>query len=334
MGLPALRRTVTHPAVWSLPAMALLVLAAMPLNDGFYDFWVNYDAQGDAQQYERIYTTRIFRHTSGFLCGQLLALLVGAALVRRNSQARALAVAVPLAVLLAGVSFAVAYPLARARTGSFLTTPPLDDPVLVRVLLCELAAYPLYAAAGVGLGALLGRLRRRATRWPLVVLLLLGWFVATMTGLLQDDRFNAPPGLLWAVPPIAAGTAIALAGLSLDVWVGPAVLVGDWGRGASVALLVGAAAYALGLNLLAAWTDVAPGPIPNGRPAGRHARVEGPPDEVGAGCPPPPAAQAARVVLPVRRTAASRPSPYSGGRHRAANHQSSDEAVRERGDQA
>ncbi|MEV4118490.1 hypothetical protein [Micromonospora sp. NPDC049645] len=252
IGVPTLRRTVTHPAVWSVPVMALLVLVAMPFNDGFYHFWVNYDAQGGAQQHEWLYATRIFRYTSGILCGQVLALLAGAALARRHAQARALAIAVPLAVLLAGVTFAVAYPIARAREGAFFTTAPLDDPVLVRVLLCELAAYPLYAAAGVGLGALLGgRLRRSAVRWSLVLLLLLGWSVTTMTGLLQDDRFNAPYGLLWAVPPIAAGTAIALAGLSMDVWVKPPVLVGDWGRSASAALLVSAAAYALGMNLLA-----------------------------------------------------------------------------------
>ncbi|SBT67833.1 hypothetical protein GA0070622_4914 [Micromonospora sediminicola] len=252
--LPTLRRTVTHPAVWSVPAMALLVFVAMPFNDGFYSFWVNYDAQGDAQQYELLHTTRIFRYTSGVLCGQALALLAGAALAVRNTQARALVVAVPLAVLLAGVAVAVAYPLARAREGIFFTTGALDDPVLVRVLLSEVAAYPLYAAAGVGLGTLLGaRLRRSATRWPLVLLFLLGWFAATLTGLLQDDRFDAPSGLLWVVPPIAAGTAVALAGLSTDVWAVPPVAVGDWGRGAGVALLVSAAAYALGLNLFARW---------------------------------------------------------------------------------
>lgn len=254
LGLLELRRAVTHPVVWSLPVMALLVLIAMPFNDGFYEFWVNYDPQGDAQRQEWSYSRRIFRYTSGVLYGQLLALLAGVALARRHVQPAALAVAVPLGVLLAGVTFAVAYPLARARESTFAATAPLDDPVLVRVLLCELAAYPLYAAAGVGLGALLGgRLRRRAVRWrwPLVLLLLLAWFITTLTGLVQDDRFNAPYGLLWTIPPIAAGTAIALAGLSMDVWVEPPVLVGDWGRAASAALLVSTAAYALGLNLLA-----------------------------------------------------------------------------------
>ncbi|MEH1164324.1 hypothetical protein V6V47_02930 [Micromonospora sp. CPCC 205539] len=247
-----LLRTVTHPAVWSLPVMVLLVIAAMPFNDGFYNFWVNYDAQGGVQQQEQIYATRIFRHTSGVLCGQLLALLAGVSLARRYAHAAALAIAVPLALLLAGVTIAVAYPLAQAREGIFLTTPPLDDPVLVRVLLCELGAYPLFAAAGVGLGALLGeRLRRRRVRLPLAILLVLGWSVAVMTGLLQDDRFGAPTVLLWTVSPVAAGTAIALAGLSMDVWSAPPVLVGDWGRGASTALLVSTSAYALGLNLLA-----------------------------------------------------------------------------------
>ncbi|MCZ7423648.1 MULTISPECIES: hypothetical protein [unclassified Micromonospora] len=269
--LPALRRGLTHPAVWSVPAMALLVLVAMPFNDAFYGLFVNYDGQGEAQQHELMHSTRIFRYTSGLLCGQVLALLAGIALAGRNAQARALAVAVavPLSVLLAGVAVAAAYPLARGREGVSFTTPALDDPILVRVLLSEAAAYPFYAAAGVGLGALLGeRLRRPATRWPLVLLLLLGWFVTTMTGLLQDDRFAAPYALLWTVPPIAAGTAIALAGLSTDVWAVPPVTVGDWGRGASTALLVSAAAYALGLNLLAHWTR---------RARGEGRRVAGPP---------------------------------------------------------
>jgi hypothetical protein len=251
---PTLWRTAAHPAVWPVPVMVLTVLVMMPINERFYEFWVNYDSQGDAQQHEWYYATRIFRYTSGILYGQLLALLAGAALSCRYAQARALAAAIPLAVLLAGVTFAVAYPLARVREGTYFTTAPLDDPVLVRVLLSELAAYPLYAAAGVGLGTLIGgRLRRRAARWPLALipLFLLGWMVATMIGLVQNDQFNGPYALLWAVPAIAAGTAIALAGLSMDVWANPAVLVGDWGRGASTALLVSAGAYALGLNLLA-----------------------------------------------------------------------------------
>ncbi|WP_344936031.1 hypothetical protein [Actinoplanes nipponensis] len=81
-----------------------------------------------------------------------------------------------------------------------------------------------------------------------------GWCglgVATLTGLLQDDTYRAWPWLLWTVPFVAAGTAIALAGLSMDVWAVPPVLVGDWGHSASTALLVSAGAYAVVLNAAA-----------------------------------------------------------------------------------
>jgi hypothetical protein len=58
----------------------------------------HYDPQGDAQQHEWIYTTRLFRYTSGMGCGRL-PLLAGAGLARRHAQATALVVAVALAVL-------------------------------------------------------------------------------------------------------------------------------------------------------------------------------------------------------------------------------------------
>lgn len=265
-GADTLRRVARHPAVWSLPLTALLAWAAMPFNDGYYEFWINFDPQGDGQQQEWVHTRGIFRYTSGVLCGQLLALVVGVVLGRRHRQPVALAAAVPIGALLAAVTVAAAFPLARSlETGRF------PGPALTPVLLRELAAFPLYAAAGVGLGILLagrGRLRRAA---PLLVpVFLLGWGVATLTGLLQDDEYDAWPWLLWSVPFVAAGAAIALAGLSLDVWEFPPVPVGDWGHGASVALLVSASAYAVGLNLLgylAARRRVVhpPRPFPTGR---------------------------------------------------------------------
>ncbi|MGW4948194.1 hypothetical protein ACWEOZ_42140 [Actinoplanes sp. NPDC004185] len=248
-----LRRVVSHPAVWCVPVAAVLAWAAMSFNSGFYEFWVNFDPQGDGQQLEWVQTRRIFRYTSGVLCGQLLALIAGIALSRRHRHAVALAIAVALGLVLAGVTVAAAFPLAAAlesiRTAAF---PAVDDPILMRVLLGELAAFPLYAVAGVGLGILIDRSRRiRKRRWPLLVLSLLVWCVATLTGLAQDDEFDAWPWLLWSVPFVAAGAAIALAGLSSDVWEVPPVPVGDWGRSATIALLVGAAAYAMILNLLA-----------------------------------------------------------------------------------
>ena len=129
--------------------------------------------------------------------------------------------------------------------------PAVDNPILMRMLLHELAAFPLYAAAGVGLGILLARSKpARRHRGLLVAPFLLGWCVATLTGLVQDDEFDAWPWLLWAVPFVAAGTAIALSGLSADVWAVPPVEVGDWGWSAGITLLVSAEAYAVVLNLL------------------------------------------------------------------------------------
>ncbi len=240
---------LTHPLVWSIPVMALLAWISMPLNDALYEFWVNYDPQGDAQQQESSRATQIFRYTSGVLSGQLLALLAGTALARRHSQATALAVAAGLGVLLAGVTVLVAYPVARAREAGHDGGQAFDDPVLMRVLLHELAGYPLLAAAGVGLGILLAS-RRTSQRIALLTLLGIAWCGAMQVGLAQDDEFAGPSWLLWAVPPIAAATAVALAGLSLDVWSDPPVLIGDWGHSAGIALLAGAGAYALGLNLL------------------------------------------------------------------------------------
>lgn len=223
--------------------MALLACAAMPFNEGFYEYFVNFDPQGDAQQQEWQLTRRVFRYTSGVLCGQLLALLVGVGLSRWHRQVVALAVAVPLGALLALVTVAVGVPLARiTETGRFAGRG-IEDAVLLR----ELAAFPLYAAAGVGLGLLLIRFRW----YVLSAVLVAVWCVAVLTGLLQDDSPDVWPWLMWTVPFVAAGTAIALAGLSMNVGGDQPVLAGDWGHQASVALLVGVTAYAIGLNLVA-----------------------------------------------------------------------------------
>ena len=219
-------------------ALAVLVLISMPVNDRFYDFWVNYDPQGDAQVHEAWVTTRIYRYTSGVLCGQFLSLVAGYVLGGRRWWAAPAA-----AVLLAAVTVAVAIPLARSYGG--------DASVPLRLLVVELAAYPLCAAAGAGAGALLHRGRLRRARDAVLVAAVALWWIAASVGLVQDDAPGIPPWLLWLLPPLAAGTAIAQAGLSINVNTDPPVLAGDWGAGASVALLGGLAIYA-GLAVLLA----------------------------------------------------------------------------------
>jgi len=226
--------------------VAVLAWLAMPFNDGFYESFVNYDPQGDAQQYEWVATRWIFRYTSGVLCGQFVAVVAGVALARRHRHLRALLFAAPLGVLLAGATVAVAFPLA----GSFPAgshPPPLTDPVLVRLLWFELAAYPLWAVAGVGVGVLAGRRRL------LLAGLGVAWWIAAAVGLLQTETYGWTAVVLPVLPPLAASTAITLAGLSMDPWADPPVPDGDWGRGASLALVCGLIAYALALNLASPW---------------------------------------------------------------------------------
>jgi hypothetical protein len=216
--------------------MAVLAWAAMAFNSAYYEFWVNYDPQGDAQLHELRVTREVFQYTSGVLCGQFLSIVAGVTLGRRERPPVALAAACGLGVLLAGVTVAVAFPMAAALHGW-----PSWDPVLVRLLVFELVAYPLCAAAGAGLGALT---RNRV----LLTVLGVAWWIGASIGLTQDDSF-ALPGWLLLFPPLAAGAAIALAGLSMDVWTSPAVPVGDWGYAAADTMLTSLAAAAILLNL-------------------------------------------------------------------------------------
>lgn len=241
-------RVVEHPVVWSVPLMALVVRATRGFNHGYYEFFVNGDPQGDAQQAEWQFATHVFTYTSGVLAGQLLSAVVGIALARRHRHGIALLVAAALSALLAVVTVAVGRPLTEPA-GPLAAGPPFDDGVPGRVLLTELAAYPLYAAIGVGLGVLLWRLPG-GWRRLLLVLLALGWIVATATGLFQNDTFVAPVWLL-GLPPVAASGSVALAALAVDDRGDEvAVVVGDWGHSAGVALLIGAAAWAVALNLV------------------------------------------------------------------------------------
>lgn len=243
-------RVLSHPLVWAVPLAALVAIGAHPLNDTYYDSLVNFDPQSDEQLHEWGRTTLIFRHTTGLLFGQALALLVGAVLAGRHRMPVALTIAAPLATAMAAVVFAVGQWLGPYGSSLNIVYEPLDDPVFVRMVVRQLVAYPLYALAGVGLGVLVRNWI--ASRRELVVCLLAaGWLVATFAGLVQDDEGAAPHWLYWALPPLGAAAAVALSGKSMEVWALEPSVPGDWGDGASTALVVGATLYAVLLNLLA-----------------------------------------------------------------------------------
>ncbi|MEV4281155.1 hypothetical protein [Actinoplanes xinjiangensis] len=236
-------------ALRTIPVMVLLVIVLMPVNEGFYVTSINYDAQGDSQQWEWRYNREVMRNTSGYLAGHMLALITGVWLARRHRYPSAVALAAGIGTALAATAFLTAHLLGGERVRVAADGRALWEPAVIGEVPYGplLAAFPLYALAGAGLGVLLaGRPRSRAARIAAGTALLLGWWVATATGLMQDDRLGLPLWSLVVLPPLAAATAIGMASLSLDAWDLHPALAGDWGDTAAGALLIG----------LTAWTAV------------------------------------------------------------------------------
>ncbi|BEL07709.1 hypothetical protein Q0Z83_059000 [Actinoplanes sichuanensis] len=253
--------------LWAIPVTALLAAVLLPLNDDFYLTWINFDPQGEGQQWEWRYNREIMRNTSGYLYGHLLALVTGAWSARRRRFPVALAIAAGMGAAMAAAAFLTAHALGGERLrvaadGRVLWEPTILGEVQHGPLL---VAFPLYALLGAGLGVLLAdRLGSRRTRVVAVVLLTIGWSVVSVVGLMQVGRIDFPAALLWMVPPLAAATAIGMASLSLGAGeIGPAFL-GDWGDTASSALIIG----------LTAWTVVVTGAALARRPDPAAVRPE------------------------------------------------------------
>ncbi|MFC4071082.1 hypothetical protein [Actinoplanes subglobosus] len=236
--------------LWAIPVTALLAAVLLPLNDGFYLTWINFDPQGEGQQWEWRYNREVMRNTSGYLYGHLLALVTGAWLARRRRYPVALAIAAGIGTAMAAAAFLTAHVLGGERLrvggdGRVLWEPAVVGEVQHGPLL---VAFPLYALLGAGLDVLLaGRLGSRRARTVAVVVLTIGWSVVSVDGLMQVGRIDFPAPLLWVVPPLAAATAIGMASLSLGAGEIRPAFAGDWGDTASSALIIG----------LAAWTAVA-----------------------------------------------------------------------------
>ncbi|WP_052721003.1 hypothetical protein [Actinoplanes rectilineatus] len=253
--------------MWSVPVAALLVVVLMPVNDAFYEFWINYDPQGDGQQWEWGFATDLMRGTSGVLCGHFVAFAAGLAAARRHRHRVALGLSVLLGTVMALVAGLVLW-LRGERVGEVAEQVwrsagvAGDGPPVGTLLLALAVAFPLYAAAGAGLGAAFGRRVSRHTVVTAGVLTGIGWTVVTLAGLLQNDDRGFPAVLLWLIPPLAAATAVGLGCLSLDAWSVPPVVTGDWGDQAITALLVGLTVFALILNVLAVRAPAGERPVP------------------------------------------------------------------------
>ncbi len=189
---------MSRAAVWTWCAagFAVLVLATalatiglQDVNRDAYHDWVNFDAQGNEQQYAELRASAAMMHTSGHAVGQLCAALFGV-LLGATTARRVTRWTVPLAVaggvILALVSLALALPRASAAVGELwmideLTSRGfvfdhnlLHDAGVVAFLVAGLTAFPLWAVLGVG----------ATLRWRpvLVAIVALVWFPVSIVG--------------------------------------------------------------------------------------------------------------------------------------------------------
>jgi hypothetical protein len=245
-----------RPAGLTVAAATLVVTAALvmlPVNLGYYEFWYNADPQGEGQLFEWTKVTAYMTATTGVYWGQLWALLVGALFIRYTADVlRALLLAVPAALSIALVNLAVAWLLSdhsrqsMARRGDEALEAGLpvipnlvDDPDFWGIAGAAVAAFALMAAAGVGLGALIGRLQGVLVVAAVTALIAtpLGGFTAAAAG-------TPPPG------PLVTALALVPPSASLPSIVRTAV--GAEGSTFTVALLAGAAGWAIVL-VTAGW---------------------------------------------------------------------------------
>jgi hypothetical protein len=235
----------------AIPVTALLVVVLMPVNDGFYLNVVNYDPQTEDQRWAWRYDQEVMRNTSGYLWGHLLALLTGVWLARRHRYPVALVIAAGTGTAMAAAAFLTAHALGGERLRVGADGRELWEPAAIGEVHHGplLAAFPLYALLGVGLGVLLtDRLRSRPARAVATAALVIGWLVAGFAGLTQSDRLDIPTPVLWVLPPVAAATAIGMVALSSSGELHP-VIAGGWGDAAWSVLIIG----------LTAWTVVVTG---------------------------------------------------------------------------
>jgi hypothetical protein len=213
---------------WPFPLLAVGVavftVVLMPINAGYGPQFLNGDAESYDEQLELYYTDLVFTRSSGQTAGQILALVLGAALVLVSKRSARLSLprlgaAMIGGLFLAAINAAVALRLAAMAApdtldsvegvravGMTFAADPLHDPGVLRVLLSGLAAFPLYAAAGAIWAAVI-------RQWQWWVLISLSWVPGSLFGWFTSVGTEYPnavvPFLLDTLVPPAATIASA-----------------------------------------------------------------------------------------------------------------------------
>jgi len=213
-----IRRGDLWLAALLIPVMVGLVVILMPVNDYAYAHAFFFDPQESGEVQQARVATLTARCTSGVIVGQFISLLVGILHGRRRRWS-ALAAAGLVAVVLAVTTVCVSVPLGVSSVHDDATRPPTP----VGLIAVEAIAYPLWAAAGVGFGALLARGWLRRQRSGALAITVLFWWLTAGVGWLQYDHFQLPQWMIWPFPAMAANTAITRAGVESDHGIGPAL---------------------------------------------------------------------------------------------------------------
>jgi hypothetical protein len=151
-------RTILLPFVICAAVTAAVAVLLLPMNGSVYESLGNSDPQGDEQIFEMLYTDVIMRHTSGYVYGMMLALILGARLGRFGP---ALLCGTLLGIVNAGVAFAVGgstvVSISPELYGTVTDSIRLDltgDDGFWMAVLGGAAAFPIWAVAGAALGRL------------------------------------------------------------------------------------------------------------------------------------------------------------------------------------
>jgi hypothetical protein len=168
-------------------ATALATIGLLDVNRDAYHDWVNFDTQGNEQQYEELRVSAAMMYTSGHAVGQLCAALFGVflgATAARRATRWNISIAISAGAVLALVSLVLALPRAKAKVGDLwmidelisrdfgFHSDLLRNSGVAAFMMAGLVALPLWTILGLGAGL----------RWrPVVaVLVLLAWFPVSM----------------------------------------------------------------------------------------------------------------------------------------------------------
>lgn len=156
--LAARPRTTLLPFTICVAVTAAFALLLLPVNSGVYGLLGNSDPQGNGQTFDMLYADSIMRHTSGYVYGMAIALVLGALLARFR---RAAICGALLGISNAGVAFAAGgskvvwmTPDQYGTVSGSLRIDLLADDGFWMAVLGGAAAFPIWAVAGVALGRL------------------------------------------------------------------------------------------------------------------------------------------------------------------------------------